>query len=87
MRAIYIGVGHDDDFVVAQLLDIKLISANARAKRRDQCANFLAAQHPVKPRTFHVQDLALERQNRLIGPRTALLGRPTGRVPLDQKQF
>ena len=33
MRAINIGIGHDDDFVIAQLFDIEIFAANARAER------------------------------------------------------
>ena len=41
MRAIDVSIGHDDDLVVAQLLDIELIPANAGAKGGDQRADFL----------------------------------------------
>ena len=39
--AIDVGVGHDDDLVVAQLVDVELFPANAGAQRRDQRADFL----------------------------------------------
>ena len=87
MRAIDIGVGHDDDLVVAQLPDVEFIPPDAGAKGGDQRANFLAAQHPVKARAFHVQDFALERQDRLVGPAAALLGRTAGAVAFHQKDF
>ncbi len=60
MRTIDIGIGHDDDLVVAQFLDIKLIPANPGAHRRNQRTNFLTAEHPVKTRAFDVQDLAAQ---------------------------
>ena len=41
MRAIDVGVGHDDDLVVAQLFDVEFVAADAGAKRGDQCADFL----------------------------------------------
>ncbi len=36
MRAVDISIGHDDDLVIAQFLDVELIPANARAERHDQ---------------------------------------------------
>ena len=41
MTAIDVGIGHDDDLVIAQLGDIEIV-ANAGAKGRDQRADFLA---------------------------------------------
>ncbi len=73
--------------MVAQLVDVEFIAANAGPQRGDQRADLLAAQHTVKPRAFHVQDLTPQRQNRLIAPRATLFGRPTGRVTLDEEEF
>ena len=42
MRAIDIGVGHDDDLVIAQLFEVELV-ADAGAHRLDQRADFLGA--------------------------------------------
>jgi hypothetical protein len=39
--AVDVGVGHDDDLVVAQLVDVELVAADAGAERRDQRADFL----------------------------------------------
>ena len=40
MRTIDVSVGHDDDFVVAQLLDIEVFATNARSHRLNERANF-----------------------------------------------
>jgi len=66
MRAVDIGVGHDDDLVVAQFLDIEFVAANAGAERGDQRADFLAAQHAVETGAFDIEDFALQRQDGLI---------------------
>jgi hypothetical protein len=33
VRAVHVGVGHDDDLVVAQLVDVEIVAAN-RCRRR-----------------------------------------------------
>jgi hypothetical protein len=41
VRTVHVGVGHDDDFVVARLVDVELIAADAGADRGDERADFL----------------------------------------------
>src|SRR5258707_7221822 len=41
VSAVHVGVGHDADFVIAQLISIELV-ADAGAERGDQRADFLA---------------------------------------------
>jgi hypothetical protein len=41
VRAVDISIGHDDDLVIAQFLDVELVPANARAERHDQCADLV----------------------------------------------
>ena len=67
MCAIDVGVRHDDDLVVAQLVDIEIVAADTGAKRGDECADFIRGQHLVEARAFHVEDLATQWQHRLIG--------------------
>ena len=87
VRAVHVGVGHDDDLVVAQLGDVEIVQADAGADGRDHRADFLVPQHLVVARLLDVQDLALERQNRLIAPVAAALGGAAGRFALDQEQL
>jgi hypothetical protein len=87
MGAVHVSIGHDDDLVVAQLVGVELILADTGAKRRDQRADFLARQHLVEPRALDIEDLAAERQDRLVFARTALLGRAAGGIALHQEQF
>src|SRR3546814_16874459 len=74
MRAVDVGVGHDDDLVIAQLFQVEIVPADSGAKRLDQRPDFLGCQHPVDPGALHVQDLALPRQDRLRLAVAALLG-------------
>ncbi len=57
MRPVNVRVGHDDNLVVAQLVQAKILTANPRPQRLNQGADFLVLQHAVKAYLFHVQDL------------------------------
>ena len=85
--AVHVGVGHDDDPAVAQLGDVEVVLADAGAQGRDQGADLLGGDHLVETGLFHVEDLALERQDGLKLAVTPLLGRAAGRITLDQVQF
>src|SRR5205823_10694295 len=47
----------------------------------------VAAEHLVEPRLLDVQDLALERQDRLKAAIAPLLGRPAGRFAFDDVEL
>jgi len=87
VRAVHVGVGHDDDLVVARLLDVELVVADARADGGDHRADFLVAEHPVEARLLDVEDLAAQRQDGLELAVAALLGRAAGRIALHQEQL
>ena len=59
VRAVDVGVGHDDDLVVAQLAEVEVV-ADAGAQGGDQRADLLAAQHLVEPGALDVEDLAAQ---------------------------
>ena len=86
MRAVDIGVGHDDDLVIAQFVEREFV-AQARTHRLDQRADFLRGNDPVEPGALHVQDLALQRQDRLRLAVAALLGGTARGITLDQEEF
>ena len=56
-------------------------------ERDDQRPDVLARQDLVEPRLLDVQQLPPEREDRLVAPVAALLGRATGRVALDEVQL
>ena len=61
MRSVHIGVGHQDDLVIAQFADVEIVLPDARAQCRDQDPDFLVPQHLVIARFLDVQDLAAQR--------------------------
>ena len=87
MRTIHVRVGHDDDAVVAQFLDVVIFFANASTQSGDQCHHLLTGKHFVKTGFFDVEDFTFERQNRLVFTVSPLFGRTARRVTLDDKYF
>jgi hypothetical protein len=84
--AVDVGVGHDDDPVVAQLREVEAL-ADAGAERDDQRPDVLAREDLVEPGLLDVEQLPAQRQDRLESPVAALLGRATGRVALDDVEL
>ena len=97
VRAVNVGVGHDDDAVVAQLVDVEVVGAalarvccdfaDAGTKRRDERDNFSAGEQFFVACFFNVQDLAAQWQDGLEFAITALLGRATSGVALHDVDF
>ena len=87
VAAVHVRVGHQNNFVVAQLGDVEIVLADARAKRRDDGADFLVPQHLVVARFFDVEDFSLERQDRLVLAVAPALGRAARRFSLDDEQL
>ena len=87
VRTVDVRVGHDDDLVVAQLLDVEVVPPDAGAERGDQGADLFASQHLVEARALDVEDLAAQRQHRLELAVAALLGGSAGRIALDDEDL
>ena len=86
MGAVDVGVGHDDDPVVAQLREVEAL-ADAGAEGDDQRPDVLAREDLVEAGLLDVEELAAQRQDRLEAPVAALLGRAAGRVALDEVEL
>ena len=84
--AVDVGVGHDDDLVVAALGDV-LVFADAGADGRDHAADFLVGEDFVFARLVGVDDLAAQRQDGLELAQAAAFGAAAGRVTFDQVQL
>ena len=87
MRTVDVGIGHDDDAVITQLVGIVVLLADATAQRRDERAHLRRREHLVEARLFDIEDLALQRQDGLRAPVAPLLGRAPGGVALHQIDF
>ena len=77
MRAVDIGVGHDDDLLVAQVL-VAIMRARPAAERLDEIGELLVLRELVLAGAGHVEDLAAQRQHRLRRAVARLLGRAAG---------
>ena len=82
VRAVDVGIGHEDDLAVAELGDVKVL-AKARAEGGDHGGQLVVAIDAVEARLLDVEHLAPERQDGLIAAVAPLLGRAARRVALD----
>ena len=86
MGAVDVGVGHDDDPVVAEIV-LAIMPARADAERLDEIGELLVLGELLAAGAGNVEDLALERQHRLGRPVARLLGRAAGRIALDDEDL
>jgi len=86
MGAVHIGIGHDDYFVVAQLVEIELL-AYAGAQRHDDGVQLVVAVHLVRPGLFHVKHLAPQWQDGLKAGVASLGGGAACGIALDDIQL
>src|SRR6266545_2342308 len=87
VRAVHVGVRHQDHLVVAQLRDVEFLGSDARAQRGDQQSNFLMRQDLVVARLLRVDDLAAQWKHRLDFPVASLLGRAPRRIALHEEDL
>ena len=78
VRAVHVGIGHQDDFAVPQFRNVEIVFTNTSAQRRNHGADFLMPQHLVVAGFLDVQDLSLERQDCLEAAVASLLGGSAG---------
>ncbi len=83
MRAVDVGVGHDNDFMVAQTLDIEIFRRCRIPSAVIMVRISSLDQNPVHARFFDIENFASERQNRLKAAIASLFGRTAGRIALD----
>src|SRR5688572_2021000 len=86
MCAVHVGVGQEDRLAVAKLLRIEVV-ADARPERGDEHPDLFVAEHLVRAGLLDVQDLALERQDRLEPAVAARLRVAAGGDALDDDQL
>src|SRR5579883_316300 len=86
VRAVDIGVGHDDDALVAELRLVVALAA-AAAERQHEVRELLVLTEAIGRRAGDVQDLAAERQDRLRLAVARLFRRAAGAVALHQEDL
>ena len=67
--------------MITQLLDVEIGLADARAERGDQRLDLAVREHLVEARLLDVENLALEREDRLRAAVAALLRAPPAESP------
>src|SRR4029078_6984675 len=73
--------------VLTQLVDVEILGPDPAAERRDHRLDFVAAQHLVKACLLDVEDLALERKDRLASAVPPLLRRAARGLALDDVEL
>ena len=87
VRAVDVGVGHDDDAVVAELREVELL-ADPGADRGHDRLDLRVREHLVDPVLLGVDHLPAQRQDRLEARcRARRFGRAAGRVALDEVEL
>ena len=74
MGAVHVGIGHQNNAVIAQLVGVVIVLADAGTQGSDQRGDFLRRHQFVEAGFFNVQNLALERQDGLELAVAPLLG-------------
>src|SRR5262249_30401154 len=87
VRAVHVGVGHQNDFVIAEFAGVEIVLSDAGAARGDDGTDFLVAEHLVVAGLFDVEDFALEGKNGLIFAVSALLGGAASGLALDDEEL
>src|SRR5579864_525271 len=87
VTAVDVGVGHENDLVVAELGGVEIVLADAGAEGGDDGADFFVAEHLVVTRFLDVEDFAFERQDCLVLAVAALLCGAARGFALNDKQF
>jgi hypothetical protein len=82
MRTVHVRVGHNDDFMVTQLADVKVL-VDTRTERRNHRRNRIVGQDFIKPGLFDVHDFAAQRQNGLVKRGTRHFGRTARGIAFD----
>ncbi len=86
MGAVHVGVGHDDDPLIAQVIDVEAI-AGLDAQGQGQIGQFDVLAQLVGGGRGDVQDFAAQRQDGLGRAVARLFGRAAGRIAFDDEQF
>ena len=82
MRAVNIGIRHNNDFIIAQLIYIEVFG-NSRAESHYYRGQLIVAVNLINSCLFNVEHFTPKRQNCLVGAVSALYRRAACRISLD----
>ena len=86
MGAVHIGIGHNDNLIISQLLDVKIFM-NSRSKSGNHCAYLGISIDSVKSGFFYVQNLSSQRKDCLVRFIPGLFCRTSGGISLNDINF
>src|SRR5688572_4763686 len=86
MRAVDVGVGHDDDTVIAQIVRVAVL-AHPATERETEVSDLGVGADLVGGGAGDVENLAADRQDRLGLAVARLLGAAAGAVAFDDEQL
>src|SRR5690606_19561613 len=81
VATVNVGIGHDDNFVIAKPIDIKLL-ANTHAESLDHSDNFFIREHLIESCALSIKNLTTEWQDSLCLTISAFFSRSRRRVTL-----
>ncbi len=90
MRTVHIGIGHNDNLVVAKLADIKVVAVSLRktaSKGIDHGLDLGIGKDFVNAGFFYIQNLASNRQDGLEMAVSGGFGGAAGRISFDNKDL
>ena len=86
MSSVHVSIGHDDDLMISQLVQVEVLSDTA-AEGCDHVLDLIGVQDLIKSGLLNVQDLTSQRKDGLTLTVTSVLGGSTCGVSLYQEYF
>ena len=90
MGTVHVRISHDDDLIITQFADVKVISVSfgkSTAKCIDHCLDLCVCQYFIDTCFFHIQDLTTDWQDCLEHTVSGRLCRTSGRIPLHNENL
>ena len=87
MGPIHIRIRHDNDFMIAKFLNLKITFADSRPQGGNNRLDFLIGKHFIKAGLFHIEDLPLEGKDSLRPLLPPLFRGSPRRISLHEVEF
>ena len=86
MSSVYVGIGHDDNLMVSEFLNIKVISDTA-AESSYHILYFFRIKNFIKSCFFYIEDFTSERKYCLTLSVSSVFSGTAGGITLDKENF